>query len=374
MAAENEWFETDYYKVLGVSEKASDKEITRAYRKLAKELHPDVKSGSEEEFKKVSKAYDVLGDPQKKKEYDEIRKLGPRPSVNPGNFNGNFRVDDLSDVFSGLFNRSSTTSQSGGFGKRRGQDVETTFKMSFEDAIRGGTHVLSVVFPVTCHECLGSGSKKGSSPKICDKCSGTGYLQKDGGLFSLNKTCPKCGGKGTIIVDPCPVCSGTGREFRPQNITVKFAPGSSSTQRVRVRAKGLPGANGGPNGDLYVTLSVEPHPLFQRKGQDINLNVPVSIDEAILGTTISVPDVEGKKISIKIPPNCPNGRTFRIKGKGVTSKNKTGDLLVTVEVVIPKTINEAQKKAIEDFKNNSTEKQSVRESLERYIKITQEAN
>ncbi len=376
MTVENEWFQTDYYKVLGVSENATLKEITRAYRKLAKELHPDVNKGSEEQFKKVSKAYDVLSDSSKRKEYDEVRKFGPAVSYgsNGSSGNVNFKVDDISDMFSGLFK--------GGFGKnskrttaysqRRGQDVETSYKLSFEDATNGKTETLSVNYPADCHECNGTGAAKGSVQKVCDKCMGSGYLQTDGGLFSLNQICDKCSGKGTIVTNPCPVCFGTGKEFKPQRVTVKFAPGSSSGQKVRIKGKGLPGSNGGPNGDLYVNLTVQPHKLFTRKGFDIYLTVPITFYEAVNGATISIPDVAGKKITLKIPQNCPNGRTLRVPGRGIATKGQSGDLYVVVEVEVPTRVNEAQKQALEEFEKNRNDDINIREKVESYIKVTQE--
>ncbi len=376
MPVEKEWFQNNYYKTLGVDENATDKEITRAYRKLAKELHPDVNKGSEEQFKKVSEAYEVLSDDTKRKEYDQMRKLGPNPgfSSNGSSSRVNFKVDDLSDIFSGFFNGGTATRSQNTttFTKQKGQDVETTYRLSFEDAINGKTETLSVNYPTSCHECNGSGAAKGSGQKVCDKCMGSGYVQDGKNLFSLNQECDKCMGRGTIPTVRCPVCLGTGKEYKPTQVTIKLGAGTSTGQKVRIKGKGKPGLFGGPNGDLYVKLTVEPHKLFVRKGLDIYLTVPITFYEAVTGAKISVPDVRGQKIVLKVPQNCPNGRILKVAGKGVITKTKAGDFYVELEVQVPKSINEAQQRAIEEFEQNRSDDVNVRENIERYIKTSQE--
>jgi molecular chaperone DnaJ len=355
MAPQREWFETDYYKVLGVKADAPEKDITRAYRKLAKQYHPDANPGSEDKFKEVSAAYDVLGDADKRKEYDEIRRLGPLAGTfggmgSGGNAGGfNFHIDDLSDLFGGLFRSGTGGSQrrprSTG-GPQRGEDLEASLHLSFEDAVEGVISSVNVTSGAVCSVCNGLGSAPGSSPILCTRCGGLGVLNDNQGLFSLSSPCPDCGGRGTKIVDPCPVCHGTGVEPRGRQVKVRIPPGVDGGQRIRVKGRGGPGRNGGPAGDLYVTVHVTPHKLFGRRGRDITLHVPISFSEAALGSTITVPTLVDP-ISLKIPAGTQSGKTFRVKGRGITSGTATGNLLVTVDVSVPPELNDEQRKAIE---------------------------
>jgi molecular chaperone DnaJ len=356
MAPQREWFETDYYKVLGVKADAAEKDITRAYRKLAKQYHPDANPGSEDKFKEVSAAYDVLGDPDKRKEYDEIRRLGPLAGTfggmggSDGNSGGfNFHIDDLSDLFGGLFRSGSGGSQrrprSTG-GPQRGEDLEASLHLSFEDAVEGVVSAVNVTSGAVCSVCNGLGSAPGSSPILCTRCGGLGVLNDNQGMFSLSSPCPACGGRGTKIVDPCPTCNGTGLEQRQRQVKVRIPAGVEDGQRIRVKGRGEPGANGGPAGDLFVTVQVAAHRLFGRKGRNLTLTVPVTYPEATLGSAVTVPSLSGP-VTLKVPPGTRQGRTFRVKGKGITTGSSTGDLLVTVDVVVPAHLTDDQRKAVE---------------------------
>ena len=358
MAPQRDWYTTDYYKVLAVSETATDKELRRAYRKLAKQYHPDSNPGSEDRFKAVSAAYDVLGDPEKRKEYDEVRRLGPLSNL--GGFGGggggagsggsfNFHIDDLSDIFGGLFGRgrqSSAGRTAPGSGPRRGHDLEAELHLSFQEAVDGAVTTVNVVSGTRCSTCGGTGSRPGTAPVMCPRCGGLGVINDNQGMFSLSSPCPECQGRGTKIVDPCPTCNGTGLEQRQRQVKVRIPAGVEDGQRIRVKGRGEPGANGGPAGDLFVIVHVAAHPLFGRKGRNLTITVPITYPEATLGSAITVPSLTGP-VTLKIPSGTRQGRTFRVKGRGITTGSSTGDLLVTVDVVVPAHLNEEQRKAVE---------------------------
>ncbi|MDA8058089.1 MAG: molecular chaperone DnaJ [Actinomycetota bacterium] len=356
MAPQREWFEKDYYKVLGVSSKATAKEITSAYRKLAKKHHPDTNPGHEEQFKEISAAYDVLGDPARRKEYDEVRAMGPMAGAGfPGGFSGQgagttFRVEnlgDLGDLFGGLFGgRRRTATRTA---PQRGADVEAELHLSFEDAVNGVTTAVNLTTDARCHTCGGSGSAPGTTPETCPRCKGTGSLQDDQGLFSLSQICPECGGRGTIVTSPCPTCGGTGIEHRNRQVKVRIPPGVEDGQRIRVKGKGAAGRGSAPSGDLYVVVRVGRHPVFGRKGRNLTLTVPVSFPEAALGTTLTVPTLGGGPVTLRVPAGTPSGRTFRVKGRGVPGgpQRAAGDLLVTVDVAVPDVLTDEQRAAVE---------------------------
>ncbi len=374
MAPQRQWFETDYYKVLGVAPEATEKEITRAYRKLAKQYHPDANPGSEDRFKEISAAYDVLGDPERRKEYDEVRRLGPlqggfggAPGQN-GSFN--FRIDDLGDLFGGLFNRPGRargqgTPGGGPFGgPRRGQDVEAELHLPFAEAVEGVVTSVNVVTGALCHVCAGSGSKPGSMPVTCPRCGGSGTLNDNQGLFSLAQPCPECRGRGLKVTDPCPNCGGSGTERRQRQVKVRIPAGVADGQRIRVKGRGEPGANGGPGGDLYVVVHVGAHPLFGRKGRNLTLKVPVTFAEAALGADITVPSL-GEPVTLRVPPGTPSGKTFRVRGRGVRDGEHSGDLLVTVEVAVPQELTDEQRAAVEALAASDTS--SPRDHLQQHL-------
>jgi molecular chaperone DnaJ len=355
MAAQREWFEKDYYKVLGVASTATDKEIKTAYRKLSKQYHPDANKGSEERFKDISAAYDVLGDPAKRKEYDDVRKMGP--VGNPfggaggpgGGFTSNFRVDDLGDLLGGIFNRGRTggTGRSRGpAGARRGDDLETELHLSFLDAVNGITTTVNITSDTACGTCNGTGAAPGTTPVICSTCGGRGVTDDNQGLFSFSQPCRTCGGTGMRIETPCRTCKGTGVERRPRSVKVRIPAGVDAGQRIRLPKRGGAGHNGGPPGDLFVVVRVGRHELFGRRGKDLTLSVPVTFAEAVLGATIKVPTLD-EPVTLKIPAGTRSGRTFRVKARGVPDRSGVGDLLVTVEVAVPENLTDRQREAVE---------------------------
>jgi molecular chaperone DnaJ len=355
VAAQREWYEKDYYKVLGVSDTATEKEITRAYRKLAKQYHPDAGGGNEEKFKEISAAYDVLGDGSKRKEYDEVRRLGP---VGAGGFRPfgeegfSFKVDDLGDLFGGLFNRGRNRGGGGATatGPRRGQDVEAQLHLSFNDAVSGITTTVNVTSDAACSACHGTGAQPGTAPVICPTCGGRGVVDENQGFFSFSQPCRTCAGTGMKVEVPCRTCGGSGLEHRPRQVKVRIPAGVDNGQRIRVKGRGGAGQNGGPSGDLYVVVSVAPHELFGRNGKDLTLTVPITFAEAALGATVKVPTLEAP-VSVKIPAGTRSGRTFRVRGHGVPAASGAGDLLVTVEVAVPGSLTDDQRQVVEQLQS-----------------------
>jgi molecular chaperone DnaJ len=355
MAPQREWFEKDYYKVLGVSDTAVDKDITRAYRKLAKQYHPDANPGSEDRFKEISAAYDVLGDAARRKEYDEVRHLGPVSSAfaggggaGPGGFSANFSTEDLSDLLGGIFGRGNRAGRGGAnpAGPRRGEDLEAQLHLSFLDAVNGVTATVNVTSDVACSLCGGTGAAPGTSPVICSTCGGRGVINDNQGLFSFSQPCRDCAGTGMRVETPCRNCFGRGVERRGRQVKVRIPPGVEDSQRIRVKGRGGAGANGGPSGDLYVTVHTNAHELFGRQGKNLTLSVPISFPEAALGATITVPTLD-KPVSLKVPAGTRSGRIFRVKEHGVPARSGAGDLLVTVEVAVPQKLTDAEREAIE---------------------------
>jgi molecular chaperone DnaJ len=373
LAPQREWFEKDYYKVLGVDENASAKDITRAYRKLARELHPDANPddpAAEERFKEVSAAYDVIGDDEKRKEYDEVRRLGPMAggfgpgAGGPGAGGFNFDASDLGDLLGGLFGRG--RGGGGGMGTRgtgpqRGADLEAELHLPFREAVQGVTTSLHLTSDAPCSNCHGSGARPGTTPQVCPQCGGRGVLDENQGLFSFSTPCPNCGGRGAVISDPCPTCRGSGIERRPREVKVRIPSGVDDGQRIRLKGRGGPGRNGGPPGDLYVVAHIEPDPVFGRNGRNLTISVPVLFSEAALGTKLTVPTLDGDQVTLKIPEGTPSGKVFRVKGRGVKVKKSTGDLLVTVQITVPRKLSKEQRAAVEAFAAATTD--SPREHL-----------
>ncbi len=353
--AQREWFEKDYYKVLGVSETASGKEITKAYRSLARELHPDANPGdtaAEERFKEVSVAYDVIGDEEKRASYDEVRRMGPMGGMfggdsGPGAGGFNVGFDDIGDLLGGLFGRSG-----GGRGGGRqqqssraqqGADLEAELALDFDDAVNGIETEIHLTSDATCSTCNGIGSAPGSAPTKCGVCDGSGMQNDNQGFFSMSRPCGQCGGRGSLITDPCSTCRGSGAEVRPRDVKVRIPAGVKTGQKIRLKGRGGPGRFGGPPGDLFVKVRVNDHELFGRQGRDLTLEVPITFAEAVLGADISVPTLHGDTVKIRIPAGTASGRTFRLRGKGGAS----GDLLVTATVVIPDALSDEQRAAVE---------------------------
>jgi len=365
MAPQREWFEKDYYSVLGVASEASEKDITKAYRKLAKQYHPDANPGdaaAEERFKDVSAAYDVLGDADKRKEYDEVRRMvasgvGPGGFGGPGGFQGDVRFEDLGDmgglgdILGGLFGRGGGRRRGRqAQGPRKGRDLETELHLDFLDAVHGITTTVSFTAEAACSECGGTGAKRGTIPDLCPTCAGSGTIADNQGPFSFSEVCPTCGGRGQVITDPCPKCKGNGIEVRRRDVKVRIPAGVRDRQRIRVADRGAPGTNGGAPGDLYVVVHVGQHAIFERDpkiSKNLVVTVPITFTEAALGATVRVPTL-GDPVSVKVPAGTQSGKTVRVRGKGITpAKGNAGDLLVRFEVAVPKKLGADEKKAVE---------------------------
>ena len=359
MPAQREWFEKDFYKVLGVADKAPEKEITSAYRRLAKKYHPDANPGSEDRFKEVSAAYDVLGDAAKRKEYDEVRRHGAMSGPfagqgGNGGFTSTFRVDDLGDLLGGLFGRGRATSSRPRPGPERGTDLEATLNLSFADAVEGVITSVNVTSDASCTTCSGTGSAPGTSPVICSGCGGRGVREDNQGLFSFSQPCRECGGSGMKVETPCPTCAGSGLERRPRQVKVRVPAGIDDGKRIVLKGRGGAGHNGGPSGDVYVVVRVGSHELFGRKGKDITITVPVTFAEAALGATVKIPTLH-EPVTLRIPAGTRSGRTFRVRGRGIGADGAAGDLLATVEVVVPENLSEAERAAVEALAAASTD-------------------
>ena len=362
-----DWLEKDYYKVLGVSSDAKPDEIKKAFRKLARENHPDQNQNNpaaEQRFKDISEAHSVLSDEKKRKEYDEARSLfggggfrfpggGQGPSMEDlfRNAGGGAAGGNISDLFGNLFGGTSSRRTTTTRGPRRGQDIEGEATIDFTDAVSGVTVTMQTVSDEACAACSGTGAKSGTLPKVCPTCQGRGMqTSTSGGVFAVSEPCHDCRGRGLIVEEPCPVCGGSGRGRSTKSMQVRIPAGVTDGQKIRIKGKGGAGENGGAPGDLYVLVHVRPHKLFGRKGDNITLTVPVTFTEAALGADISVPTLSGQRVTLKIGPGTPNGRTFRVRGKGVhKADGSTGDLLVTVEVQVPNALNDTAKEALESF-------------------------
>ncbi|MDX2380771.1 MAG: molecular chaperone DnaJ [Acidimicrobiia bacterium] len=370
MNAQREWFEKDYYKTLGVDEGASSKEITKAYRKLAREFHPDKNPGddvAEDRFKEVSAAYDVLGDDDRREEYDEVRRVGPMGGAGgapggPGGFTfnvGDTRGGGLGDVLGDMFGRGGRSGygQGGGrsgVGPRRGADLETHLTIDFADAAHGITTALHLTTDAQCSTCGGVGARPGTMPRACGHCGGRGVVDDNQGMFSFSSPCPACQGQGSVIDDPCPTCRGAGIEQRPREVKTRIPAGVRDGQTIRLKGRGGPGRNGGPAGDLLVNLTVRPHDRFGRKGDDLTVRVPVTFVEAVLGGEIEVPTLDGDGVTLRLKAGTQSGSRHRVKRRGIETKRHTGDVIVTVEVDVPTEVNDEQRAAIDDLARATT--------------------
>ncbi|OPG11831.1 molecular chaperone DnaJ [Microbispora sp. GKU 823] len=378
-----DYLEKDYYAVLGVPKTASAEEIKKAYRKLARKYHPDANPGNketEEKFKEVSEAYDVLSDVKRRKEYDEARTLfgsglggyaGAGGTRAGGGFNfgprrpvgGSGSGERIGDLFGGLFNRGGAGTRTTTARPRRGQDVESEVTLAFGEAVDGTTVSLRLTSSAACTACGGTGAKAGTTPRVCPTCEGTGAASRNLGNFAFSEPCRDCRGRGLVVDDPCPVCEGSGRGKSTRTIQARIPAGVGDGQRIRIKGKGAPGENGGPAGDLYVLVHVKPHPVFGRSGENLTVTVPVTFPEAALGAEIKVPTLRGMPVTLRIPEGTPNGRTFRVRGRGASRKDGTkGDLLVTVQVTVPQNLDDKARAALEEFRN-ATEGQDLREEL-----------
>jgi molecular chaperone DnaJ len=363
-----EWFDKDYYQVLGVAKNATQAEIKKVYRKLAQQHHPDANQGnkdSEERFKEISAAYDVVGDPEKRKQYDEVRDMAAS-GVGGGGFPGGFSsaggpggvrfedvgFTDIGDLFGGLF---------GGGGRRgrgarpaRGADLETDVTVSFEDAMNGTTVPVKIQGPAPCETCHGTGAAPGTSPITCPQCQGSGSISVNQGPFQMSQTCPRCNGSGRVIEQVCPTCRGTGSQRRTRSFQVKVPAGVQDGARIRLAGRGEPGPAGAQAGDLYVRVHVRAHRFFGRRGSDLTVDLPVTYSEAALGANVQVPTLNGP-VTMKVPAGTQPGKTFRLKGKGAPRKGGHGDLLVTAEVEVPSRVSKKERELLQQLDESRAE-------------------
>ena len=363
----------DYYKILGVSENASENEIKRAYRELAKKYHPDANRGNaqaEERFKEISEAYSVISDPQKRKQYDQMRRFGGfgpgtggfdfgnfRRASGHGSFRGtgSFSFEDLfgaggfdlGDILGDLFGgRHSTRTTSH---TKQPQTLYSELSIPFELAAQGGRQVINVTREESCKTCRGSGAKPGTKPETCKACHGRGTISVSQGFFAVNRTCPHCYGRGKIIRELCPACGGKGTVHATRKLAITIPAGVEDGKQLRLRGQGNPGVNGSKPGDIIVTIRVQPHRFFKRKGNDIYCEIPLDIVKAIQGTKIRVRTVYNKKIEVRIPPGTRDKKTFRLKGLGIKNNNGTGDQYVTIRLTKRADMSAAEKKMVEEF-------------------------
>ena len=352
----------DYYEVLGVSKGASEDEIKKAYKKMARKYHPDLNPGdksAEEKFKEVNEAYEVLSDADKRARYDQYGHAGVDPNFGAGGFgggfDGGFDFSDLGDIFGSFFG--------GGFGggrrtnpnaPQRGESIRMAVTISFEEAAFGCEKEVTVERYEACDTCHGSGCAPGTSPEVCPDCHGTGTIQQRRqtpmGVFATSSPCPKCGGKGRIIHQPCKDCRGSGMMRKKKTIQASIPAGIDNGQTISIRGQGNAGRNGGPAGDLLITITVRPHELFRREGTSVLCEAPITFTQAVLGAELEIPTIDGK-VKYTLPEGTQSGTTFRLKGKGIPSINGRGrgDQYVTVYIETPRNLNKEQKEALKKF-------------------------
>lgn len=374
----------DYYKILGVDKSAGKDEIKKQYRKLAHKYHPDKNPNNkeaEDHFKGLSEAYDVLGDEEKKKQYDQGRLFTSQGAYGAGGFQpgdfagsdgfGNFQggetfnasdLGDLFNLFGGGAPGGGTGRARGGRRGRRGSDVEVSVNLSFDNALQGAYVPVTMSRNAACASCGGTGASPGTFPQTCPSCGGRGSVAENQGFFGISRPCPSCGGRGIIIENPCGSCGGLGSSVVPRKTRVKIPPGVADGSRIRFKGKGEPGQGGGPPGDLHVVTHVQKHPYLYRRDSNILMDLPLTFSEASLGTEANIPTLDGR-VKLKIPPGTQGGKTFRLKGKGAAHLKRSGrgDLLVTTRIVVPKKVNKHERELLEELEK--TEPKDVRAHL-----------
>ncbi|MCU0916289.1 MAG: molecular chaperone DnaJ [Planctomycetes bacterium] len=371
----------DYYQVLGVEKNASPDEIKRAYRRMAIKHHPDKNPGNKEaeaKFKECAEAYEVLSDPEKRRQYDQYGHEGLR-GTGMHDFS-RMNVEDIFSIFGGDDFFSSIFGGLGG-GRRggrrggpgRGYDLETSVELTLNEVAHGTEKTIEFTRQDRCPECSGSGAAPGTQPTRCPLCGGSGQVAKGGGFFQMVSTCPQCHGSGQIIRNPCPACHGSGRVPKKRTVTLRVPPGVHEGQGIRVAGEGEPGRNGGPNGDLYVYVRIRPHEFLERDGNDLVAIVPISFTQAALGATIEVPSLDGTR-QLKVPPGTQYGSLFRIRGQGLPDvrTGRTGDELVQVTIETPTNMNARQEELLREFaqtenRNVSPKSQNFFERLKRHF-------
>jgi len=366
----------DFYATLGVSSSASPDEIKKAYRKLAKKFHPDANASDPkagERFKEVSEANNVLGDPAKRKQYDEMRRLGAFDGGGFGGFGGGARrgagargagggaqtinfedfdiggLGGLGDLFSSMFGGGETRQSSRTRGPEKGQTVEASLDIPFRTAARGGKVPIDLEVSEECPTCHGTGAAPGAQLKTCPECNGRGVISFGQGGFAVNRPCPVCLGKGQVPTEPCPTCHGSGEVRARRKVLVNVPPGVDTGSKIRLKGQGGKGNANGPPGDLVITFNVLPDKFYKRDGLDVIATVPLNIAQATLGTKISVKTLDGKKVAIKIPPGTPSGKRFRVRGQGIQKGDKKGDLIVEVSILVPEKLSEEQERMMKEF-------------------------
>lgn len=362
----------DYYEVLGVSKGASDDEIKKAHRRLAKKYHPDLNRDNPdaaEKFKELNEAYEVLSDKDKRAKYDQFGFAGVDPSYGAGQGGGfggggfgGFDMGDLGDIFGSFFGGGfgGSSSRSRRNAPQRGETLQQRVMLSFEEAAFGCEKEISINRTETCEECGGSGAEKGTSAETCSNCHGTGVVTQTQrtplGMFQTQGACPNCRGTGKIIRKPCKKCGGTGKVRKSRTLKVKIPAGIDDGQSIQLRGQGNAGVNGGPSGDVIVTISIRPHPLFTRDGNNVICEIPISFPQAALGDTLQVPTIDGK-VEYTIPEGTQTGTVFRLKGKGIQNVNGRGrgDQYVRVNIEVPTHLTEHQKHLLRDFESSTTD-------------------
>ena len=366
----------DFYATLGVSSSASQDEIKKAYRKLAKKHHPDANAAdpkAAERFKEISEANNVLSDPAKRKQYDEMRRLGAFDGGGFGGFGGgarsargagarggatqgiNFEEFDigglggLGDLFSSMFGGGETRQSARSRGPEKGQTVEASLDIPFRTAARGGKVPIELEVSEECNTCHGTGAAPGAQLKTCPECNGRGVISFGQGGFAVNRPCPVCLGKGQVPTEPCPTCHGSGEVRARRKVLVNVPPGVDTGSKIRLKGQGGKGNANGPPGDLVITFNVLPDKFYKRDGLDVIATVPLNIAQATLGTKISVKTLDGKKVAIKIPPGTPSGKRFRVRGQGIEKGDKKGDLIVEVSIQVPEKLSEEQERMMKEF-------------------------
>lgn len=352
----------DYYETLGLSRGASEQELKSAFRRLAKEFHPDRNPGdssAEVRFKEVNEAYEVLKDPQKRAAYDQFGHAAFEHGGGGRGFGPDF-ASSMSDIFDDLFGEFMGGRRGGQRGggrsaRERGADLRYNLEITLSDAYVGKAAQIRVPTSIACETCAGTGAKAGTKPTQCPTCAGYGKVRASQGFFTIERTCPNCHGRGEIIEDPCDACHGAGRITKERTLSVNIPPGVEDGTRIRLAGEGEAGLRGGPAGDLYIFLSLKPHEFFQRDGADIFCKVPISMTTAALGGNIEVPTVEGGATRIKIPEGSESGKQFRLKGKGmpVLRSKVHGDMYIQIEVETPKNLTKRQRELLEEFEQES---------------------
>ncbi len=357
----------DYYEVLGVSRDASEPDLKSAFRKLAKQYHPDRNpddAEAEQKFKDINEAYETLRDPQKRAAYDQFGHEAFGPGGHPQGFGADFGAS-MSDIFDDLFGEfmGGAGGRRGGRGpgaRQRGDDLRYNMEITLVDAFTGKTAQITVPTSITCETCSGAGTKPGTRPTQCRTCGGMGKVRASQGFFTIERTCPTCHGRGEVIEDPCTACNGQGRITRERTLSVNIPAGVEDGTRIRLAGEGEAGLRGGPPGDLFIFLSIVPHDFFQRDGADLFCRVPIAMTTAALGGSIEVPTLDGGVVRVKVPEGTDTGQTFRLRSKGmpVLRSSATGDLHIQVQVETPQNLNKKQKDLLRQFEEASTEKNS----------------